>query len=106
MNHTLPLECHYPQAAQEREELQREGDLLDSKIEKAEKEIRALENTLTVMNSKNECFRKMLQKIDPTGEDAVELENLEGQWHAATEKVRYKKKQLKQIEGDTRVRES
>ena len=92
------------QAAQEREELQREGDTLDSKIEKAEKEIRALENTLMVMNSKNQCFRKMLQKIDPTGEEAVELENLEGQWRAATEKLRYKKKKLKQMEGDTQVR--
>lgn len=96
---------HLSQAAQEREELQREGDTLDTKIEKAEKEIRALENTLTVMNSKNERFRRTLQKADPSGDEAGELENLEGQWRAATEKLRYKKKQLRQIEGDTQVRQ-
>ena len=44
-------------AAQEREELQREGDELDSKIRKAEKEIRALENTLKLMNDRNEDYR-------------------------------------------------
>jgi coiled-coil domain-containing protein 39 len=44
-------------AAQKREELQREGDELDSSIRKAEKEIKALENTLKLMNGRNEQFR-------------------------------------------------
>lgn len=44
-------------AAQHREELQREGDELDAQIRKAEKEIKALENTLKMMNDRNEEYR-------------------------------------------------
>ena len=44
-------------SAQKREELQREGDALDAKIRKAEKEIKALENTLRMMNDRNEDYR-------------------------------------------------
>ena len=42
--------------------------MLDSKISKAEKEIRALENTLAVMNAKNEGYRKSLGTADPSSE--------------------------------------
>lgn len=68
-------------AAQEREELQRGGDELDTKIKKAEKEIRcvcmygtgdkcvtgcalrAMDNTLLLMNSRNTLQRKSLSKV-------------------------------------------
>ena len=54
------------QAAQEKEELQREGDDLDARIRKAEKEIRALENTLKLMNGRNEQYRKSFNRITET----------------------------------------
>ena len=48
--------------------LQREGDDLDAKIRKAEKEIRALENTLKLMNGRNEQYRKSFNKITDSSE--------------------------------------
>jgi len=51
--------------------LQRTGDELDAKIRKAEKEIRALENTLRLMNDRNETYRKSLNKAESSGEFAL-----------------------------------
>eukprot|EP00899_Mesostigma_viride_P026492 jgi/Mesvir1/7027/Mv09154-RA.2 len=48
-------------AAQERELLQREGDDLDQKIRKAEKEVRALEATLAKLQNKNSEFRSSVR---------------------------------------------
>ncbi|PNI43032.1 CCDC39 isoform 6 [Pan troglodytes] len=53
-------------AAQEKEELQREGDCLDAKINKAEKEIYALENTLQVLNSCNNNYKQSFKKVTPS----------------------------------------
>jgi len=47
--------------------LQEEGDILDAKIKKAEKEIEALENTLKVVNTSNDTYRKNLTMIDKEG---------------------------------------
>ena len=60
------------QAAQEREELQRDGDCLDARICKAEKEIRALENTLHVVGSRNELYRKSFSKITESSRSCLE----------------------------------
>mmetsp|Transcript_5128 Transcript_5128/g.9691 ORF Transcript_5128/g.9691 Transcript_5128/m.9691 type:complete len:950 (+) Transcript_5128:130-2979(+) len=50
-------------AAQEREQLQRQGDELDAKIRKAEKEVRALEATLSKLNNKNTLYRTSLKPV-------------------------------------------
>lgn len=55
------------QIAQEKIILQQEGDVLDAKIKKAEKEIEAMENTLKVVNTSNETYRKSLTMIDKEG---------------------------------------
>lgn len=52
--------------------LQEEGDILDAKIKKAEKEIEAMENTLKVVNTSNDTYRKNLTMIDKEGEGFFE----------------------------------
>lgn len=61
-----PVLFYISQAAQEKEELQREGDSLDAKISKAEKEICALENTLQVLNSCNNNYKQSFKKVTPS----------------------------------------
>lgn len=52
------------QSAQEKYELQQKGDELDAKIRRTEKEIQAMENTLKVINSTNEKYKKSLSAVD------------------------------------------
>ena len=64
-------------AAQDREKLQREGDELDAEIRKAEKEIKALENTLRLLNDRNEDYRKSLYQAELDSKDIQHKEMLE-----------------------------
>lgn len=87
-------------AAQEKEELQREGDELDAKIRKAEKEIRALENTLRLMNGRNETYRKSFNKVDEMSEEYDEKQRLEDQMRAVMDKYKYKRRQIRELQED------
>jgi chromosome segregation ATPase len=93
-------------AAQEREELQRRGDELDSKIQKSEREIKALENTLKLMNARNTNYRASLTKADVKGEEVAELEQLEGRLQTLMDKFRHKRRDLKDLKEDTKTMSS
>jgi len=90
-------------AAQEKEELQRTGDQLDAKIRKAEKEIRALKNTVQLMNDRNSTYRKSFNNVEETSEEYEKKMQLEEQLRAAMDKLKYKKRQMKELQEDLRV---
>ncbi|KFQ73449.1 Coiled-coil domain-containing protein 39, partial [Phaethon lepturus] len=85
-------------AAQEKEALQREGDDLNAKICKAEKEIVALENTLCVLNNCNTNYRNSFKEVTETSEEYEEKLKLEEEKRAADEKYRYKRRQIKELQ--------
>ncbi|KFO94570.1 Coiled-coil domain-containing protein 39, partial [Buceros rhinoceros silvestris] len=85
-------------AAQEKEALQCEGDDLDAKICKAEKEIVALENTLYVLNNCNSNYRNSFKEVTETSEEYEEKLKLEEEKRAADEKYRYKQRQIKELQ--------
>ncbi|KAJ1562136.1 Coiled-coil domain-containing protein 39 [Cladochytrium tenue] len=81
-------------AAQQREALQREGDELDARIRKAEKEIKALENTLRLMNDRNEEYRMNLYKAELNATDVQHKEMLEQQYAAAMERYKSRRNEI------------
>lgn len=64
----------YSQAAQEKEELQREGDELDAKNRKAEQELLALQNTLRIINSGNHQTKQSFKKL---ADSSIDLNRIE-----------------------------
>ena len=88
------------QAAQRREELQREGDELDQDIRKREKEIRALEHTLEHLNLRNVEFRRSFAKADMNSSEADDLSQLEEQAKLAQDALFRRKKELQRLQTD------
>merc|ERR1711871_719313 len=88
------------QAAQKKEELQREGDELDAKIRKCEREIRALENTLKTLTVRNTAYRESFQKADPNSAGARELADLEEQMKDAQDVLFKRKKEMQRLQTD------
>ena len=70
---------HLISAAQQRAELQREGDLLDAEIYKREKELRAMEKTLSHLREHNTDFRSSFSKVDKKSKNYKELNILQDQ---------------------------
>ncbi|CAF0814550.1 unnamed protein product [Didymodactylos carnosus] len=87
-------------AAQEKEELQREGDELDAKIRKAEQELRALENTLRIVNTGNNITKDSFKKLTDSSDELAKLEELDEQSRHMRDKLGIKRKKLKELQDD------
>lgn len=87
-------------AAQRRDELQREGDDLDDKIRVAEKDVRALKNTLAHLEERNSAYRKSFHRADLAGDDAQRLAALEAQAKMAEDTYFKKRKEMARVELD------
>ena len=84
-------------AAQEKEELQRYGDELDSKVKKCEKEIKALLNTLDHLKVRNQNYREKF-KQGAEGADLERKQILEDQFRSASEALFKKRREMGQLE--------
>ncbi|XP_030016486.1 coiled-coil domain-containing protein 39 [Sphaeramia orbicularis] len=88
-------------AAQEKEELKREGNALDAKIRNTELENRALENTVQLFDNSNSACRTSLNRVKESSPEYQEKLKLEEQLRAAEDTLKYKRKQISELQEDT-----
>ncbi|NWW75147.1 CCD39 protein, partial [Climacteris rufus] len=85
-------------AAQEKQALQQEGDDLDAKICKAEKEIIAMENSLCVLKNWNRHYKDSFKAVPETSEEQEEKLKLEKEKRDVDEKYKQKQRQIKELQ--------
>ena len=90
-------------AAQEREQLQRDGDLLDAKLKKTEKEILSLNTLLRTLNVKNQAYKGAFQKSDPKGADQNAKKSIEAKAKQVENQLKRKEQALHNLEEDVAV---
>lgn len=88
------------QAAQKREELQREGDSLDGKIRKAEKEVRTLEKAMGKLYASNQGLKGSFAKVDTNSKEFIEMQKLEKRFESAMDKRKYMRREKESLEQD------
>jgi len=64
---------HRIRVAREKLELQETGDQLDERVQKLETEIRAMENTLHVLNANNSCYKSGMSSVNPASQFTLDL---------------------------------
>jgi len=93
------------QAAQEREQLQREGDELDAKVKKAEKETQQLEKTLGKLNKRNSEYRQSFRKVSDK-DVAAEQERLQHKLDATYDAMKNKREEERQLQQELEQQET
>jgi|EP01047_Picozoa_sp_COSAG01_P022094 chromosome segregation ATPase len=88
------------QAAQKREELQREGDALDAKIRKAEKEVRTLEKAMGKLYAANQGLKGSFAKVDTSSKEFIQMQKLEKKFEGAMDKRKYMRREKESLESD------
>ncbi|UJR21235.1 hypothetical protein I4U23_024330 [Adineta vaga] len=88
---------HVIKSAQMKEDLLKQGDQLEALVIKAETELRALENTVQILNWKNSDVKKTFEKLKESSEEICEMKELEEHLRAATEQVKIRRKRLKDL---------
>lgn len=91
---------HVIKAAQEKENLQRTGDELHAKIQKAEREIDGLKNTLDLVNSGNEKLRKNSKMLGDHDDDRATYAEFEKSHRSHFETLQYKQRVKRELEED------
>lgn len=87
------------EAAQQKQQLQQQGDELDQQIRKKETEVRQLDNTLEHIRARNSEYRTSFTTADAEGRDFEEKEALDEQLRAAVDKAKYKRRELAEVRG-------
>ncbi|XP_067014621.2 coiled-coil domain-containing protein 39 [Anabrus simplex] len=88
-------------SAQEKYMLQEQGDELDTKIRRTEKEILAMENTLKVVNAANDTYRKNLATVDQNSPEFQEKKELETEYYKAIDQLRNRRSVLSNLKSET-----
>jgi hypothetical protein len=84
-------------AAQEREELQREGDRLNQLIQRGEKELLALQNTHQALNYRNEIYKAGFNKLSSSDEELQLKQELHNQNRSLIDKLYKQKNYLREL---------
>ena len=87
-------------AAQEREELLREGDAINAKIATAEADIAALETTMKALAASNSKFQSSLRKVDTSSPEYEEKVAKEDQFRAIVDTYKRKRRQIRDMEDE------
>ncbi|XP_065365102.1 coiled-coil domain-containing protein 39 [Calliphora vicina] len=86
------------ETAQEKQLLLDEGNELNEKVLKAEKEIEALQNTLALLNNCNDAYRKNVQKQQEGEEATNELKSLQINYCSSLNTLRSLRQELQELE--------